>query len=43
MNEYIRQRQNIKLYRFVSIIIGHLDKWQKHFGLQRASIIIKDE
>ena len=42
MNEINVLRSYIKLYRFIGIIIGHLDKWQKHFGLQSASINIKD-
>ena len=41
MNEIYTSHDCIKLYIFIGIIIGHLDKWQKHFGLQSASINIK--
>ena len=41
MSEIYTLPNYIKLYRFIGIIIGHLDKWQKHFGLQSASINIK--
>ena len=41
MSEIYTSRKYIKLYIFIGIIIGHLDKWQKHFGLQSASINIK--
>ena len=29
MNEIYTSRNYIKLYSFIGIIIGHLDKWQK--------------